>query len=175
MLSRRISGRSAVSSTAVLLALVLTGCNYGFRGGGGFPPHIRTIHIAPFENRTDKPELDPEIFRALNDRLPRALGVRQAGERAADAIVRGEITRYEDLLQNYRPGSEGSLEVELNQVQVVVSLQIIDVRNNAVLWESSGISGRGEYRPGSQSDEVARVNAINSLIQQIIDGAQSQW
>lgn len=173
MAFRRIPGRSALAS--VVLALLVTGCNYGFRGGGGFPPHIRTIYIAPFENRTDKPELDPEIFRALNDRLPSALGVRQAGERAASAIVRGEITRYEDLVQNYRPGSQGSVEVELNQVQVVVSIQIIDVANNAILWESSGVSGRGEYRPGTQSDEVARRNAIESLIQQIIDGAQSQW
>lgn len=170
----RTSGISTGARLAVF-ALLVAGCNYGFRGGGGFPPHIRSMYIAPFENRTDKPELDAEIFRELNDRLPRALGVRQAGERAADAIVRGEITRYDDQVQNYRPGSQGSVEVELNQVQVVVSIQIIDVRNNIILWESAGVNGRGEYRPGTQSDEAARGNAIASLIQQIIDGAQSQW
>ena len=171
----RTSGIRANASLALLCVLLLAGCNYGFRGGGGFPPHIRTLYIEPFENRTDKPELDPQIFRELNSRLPGALGVRQGGERVADAIVRGQIVRYDDLVQNYRPGSEGNVEVELNQVQVVVSVQIIDVRNNAILWESTSVTGRGEYRPGSQSDEVARTEAIESLIQQIIDGAQSQW
>lgn len=168
------SGIRAHASVA-LLALLVAGCNYGFRGGGGFPAHIRTIYIAPFENRTDKPELDPQVFRALNERLPSALGLRLGGERVADAIVRGEITRYDDAVQNYRPGSQGSVEVELNQVQVAVSIQIIDVQNNVILWESNSVSGRGEYRPGTQSDQDALPDAIDSLIQQIIDGAQSQW
>jgi hypothetical protein len=61
-------------------------------------------------------------------------------------------------------------------VQVAVSLQIIDVKNNTIRWESSGVTGRGEYQPGTQTPEnVALPIAIESLIQQIIDGAQSQW
>ena len=54
-------------------------------------------------------------------------------------------------------------------------LQIIDVRKNTYIWESSGTVGRGEYRPDTQSDEIARTKAIENLIQLIIDGAQSQW
>jgi hypothetical protein len=37
------------------------------------------------------------------------------------------------------------------------------------------VTGRGEYSPDRQSDEAARVKAIELLVQQIIDGAQSQW
>jgi hypothetical protein len=169
--------RAAVRIAPVpVLALAAGACSYGFAGGGGFPPHVRTIYIAPLENETVQFDIDQQIFRALNDRLPRALGVRVAGERAADAIVSATVTGYEDVAQNYRAGpQQGSVEVLQHQVQVRLNIRIVDVRRNVILYESQGVTGRGEYRPDQQSDEVARVRAIETLIQQIIDGAQSQW
>jgi hypothetical protein len=172
----RGSFRASVRLAALLVLAAMAGaCNYGFRGGGGFPSHVRTVYIEPFENDTPQFDVDQQLMRVLTERLPRALGVRLAGERAADAIVRGSITRYEDVAQNYRPGQGGSVEVLQHQVQITVSITIIDVQRNEVLYESRGLSGRGEYRPDTQSDDVARARAIETLIQQIIDGAQSQW
>lgn len=166
---------SARVVTLVGLCLALGACNYGFQGGGGFPPHVRTVYFEPFDNETPQFDVDQQLMAALTERLPGALGVRTAGERSADAIIRGAITRYEDAAQNYRPGQPGSVEVLQHQVQITVSITIVDVANNVVLYESTAISGRGEYQPDSQNDDVARTRAIESLIQQIIDGAQSQW
>lgn len=165
-------------SSLLLLALpaLLGACNYGFQGGGGFPPHVRTVYIAPIDNETVQFDVDQQIYRLMTERLPRTLGVRLAGERAADAVVRARVTGYEDVAQNYRAGQQqGSVEVLENQVQIRLSIQIIDVRRNEILYESNGITGRGAYRPDSQSEDVARARAIELLIQQIIDGAQSQW
>jgi hypothetical protein len=162
---------------SLLLVLAATSaCNYGFRGGGGLPDHIRTIYIAPFENQTDKPELDPQLFRALNERLPRALGLRLAGEQNADLVVSGRIVRYDDVASSYRPGQQqSSINVELQQVSVSLAIQLLDVRDNLVRWESTSLVGRGDYQPNNQSDEAARAKAIEQIIQQIVDGAQSQW
>ncbi|CAN5670948.1 hypothetical protein BH23GEM9_BH23GEM9_30740 [soil metagenome] len=184
--SRPMSGHSRAARALILLApgplillalgVSLGACNYGLRGGGGFPPHVRTIYIAPIDNETVQFDVDQQLFRLMTERLPRSLGIRLAGERAADAIVRTRVTAYEDVAQNYRPGQQvGSVEVVQNQVQIRVNIQIIDVRQNEILYESTGITGRGEYRPDTQTDESARVRAIEMLIQQIIDGAQSQW
>jgi hypothetical protein len=177
--SARMSGffQAATRLLPVLaVGLAVAGCNYGFAGGGGFPAHVRTIYIAPIDNETVQFDLDQQIFRAMNDRLPRALGVRVAGERAADAVLRASVVAYEDVAQNYRAGpQQGSVEVLQHQVQVRMNIRIVDVRENVILFESQGITGRGEYRPDTQSDEVARLRAIETLIQQIIDGAQSQW
>lgn len=172
-----IPGYFRASARLVLLALVVTtaGCNYGFRGGGGFPDHVRTIFIEPFENETPQFDLDDLVLAALNEQLPRALGVRLAGENSADAIIRGTVTRYEDVAQNYRPGQGGTVEVLAHQVRISVALTIVDVRDNVILYESTAISGSGEYQPDTQSDEIARARAIETLIQQIVDGAQSQW
>jgi outer membrane lipopolysaccharide assembly protein LptE/RlpB len=171
-----MSGFCRGSSLLLLAVLAVAGCNYGFQGGGGFPAHVRTVFIAPIENETVQFDVDQQLFRLLNERLPRSLGVRLAGERAADAIVRTRVTGYEDVAQNYRQGqTQGSVEVLENQVQIRLSIQIVDVRRNEMLYESTGITGRGSYRPDSQGEEVARTRAIELLIQQIIDGAQSQW
>lgn len=165
----------ATARLAPALAVLVGACNYGLQGGGGFPSEIRTVYIAPFGNETPQFDLSQQIFRALGERLPNALGLQPAGERVADAVVRGTILRYEDVAQNYRPGEPGSVDVVQHQVQITASVQIIDVRNSQILWEMSAVSGRGEYNPESQSDEIARARAIEFLIQQIINGAQSQW
>lgn len=160
----------------MLAAALLAPACYSFSGGGGFPSDVQTIYIAPFENQTDRFELEEQIFRELTEVLPRSLGVRPGGEEVADAIVRGRIMRYDDGAQSYRSGQQpGQVQVLQHQVTITVSIEIIHVARNEILWESSNVTGRGEYRPDTQTDEVARTTAIELLVQQIIDGAQSQW
>lgn len=170
---RRKSGSRAFASAAALCG-ALSGC-YGFSGGGGFPSDIRTLYIQPFENSTVQFELDQQLFSKLQERLPRALGVRPAGETSADAWVRGRITRYEDVAQNYRTNTSNNVDIQTHQVQITVTIELVNRRNNTVLWESSSLTGRGEYRPLDQNDLEGRDKALNHIVQQIIDGAQSQW
>ena len=158
-----------------LLALPLTSCNYSLRSAGGFPRDLRTMFVAPLENKTTKFELDQQIYLELSERLPRALGLRAASQENADVIVRGTITRYTDAAVNFRGNQQGaSSQVVQHQVTVDVQIQIINVRQNAYIWEGTA-SGIGEYQPDTQNDEVARVKALQSLLQKIVDGAQSQW
>lgn len=172
--SRLIRGCRAFVSTLVI-AFALTHCSYGF-SGGGFPSDIKTLFIQAFENQTVQFELDQQLFRKLQEKLPRALGVRPAGEQAADAVLRGRIVRYEDAAQNYRPGgTQTGVEVLQHQVQITIAIELVNKKNNTILWESSGLTGRGEYRPQNQTDQEGREQALNHIVQQIIDGAQSQW
>ena len=169
------SFRAASAERALLLVLILlaSGC-YKFTGGGGLPDHVRTVYIAPIDNQTTQSDLPQQIDRAIRERVPRTLGLRVAGENTANAIVRTTVTAYQDQAQNYRTGQPGQVEVLQHQVQITVNVRIIDVTRNEILFEQS-LSGTGEYRPDTQTDEVARARAIEMLIQRIIDGAQSQW
>ncbi len=160
---------------ATLLPVFLLCACYSLSSSGGFPEHIRTIFIAPLDNKTVRFELDAQLQRELTEKLPRALGVRQGGEKVADAVIRGEITRYDDQATNYQQGNAGNVAVISHQVTITVTIRVIDVKNNRYLYEGVGITGRGEYRPDTESDEGARTRAIQNLIQQIIDGAQAQW
>lgn len=159
----------------VALAVGLAGCSYGFQGGG-FPAHIRTIHIAPFENQTAQFEVEQELFSRLLNELPAKLGLQAAGREAADAILTGQIRRYQDVAQNYRAGSNQNVgNVLAHEVQVGISAQLVDVRDNVIRWEDNSLVGRGTYRPDSENDDQALREAIDNIIEQIIDGAQSQW
>lgn len=167
--------RRSAWATALLIALV-PGCNYSFRAGTGFPEHVRTIAVVPFENETARFELTQEVHEALLRQLPRALGLNQAGEEVADAVVTGVIRNYDLTSPLYRQGSENeSVEVLQREVVLSVSVQILDREQNAILWEGPQIRALGQYLEASESEDVGRVEAIELLVQEIVDGAQSNW
>ena len=159
----------------ILVTLVTVGCNYSFGAGSFPPPHIRTIYIEPFDNSTNRFELSAELYDELLSNLPGALGIRAAGADVADAIVRGSITRYDVLAPNYRAAAAGQpAQVLQRQVNIAISVEIIDLVENVMLWESSSVLAQGEFLEGSPEDG-GREEAIELLVQKIVDGAQSNW
>lgn len=163
------------SASVAFALLALAACNYSFRAGSFPPPHIRTIAIEPFDNQTTRFELSAELYDQLLRNLPGALGIRTAGIDVADAIVRGSITRYDVAAPNYRAGVDGRApEVLQRQVSISISVEIVDLVENAILWESNGVVAQGEFPEGSP-EEGGRQRAIELLVQRIVDGAQSNW
>jgi hypothetical protein len=148
---------------------------YSFRAGS-FPSDIRTIAVVPFENETSRLELTQELHDALLREVPRSLGLRQAGEDVADAILRGRITSYTQTVPAYRPTAAGDrAEVLQRQVTIMIAVELVDVQRNEIIWESRGLSGEGQYLDASETEEVGMRLAIALLRQRIIDGAQSNW
>lgn len=173
--SLRKSGRWA-SRAAAVLPLLLGGCIYSFSGGGGFPSSIKTIYIQPFTNNTPQIQVSDELFQAMLNQVPRALGVQVGGRGVSDAILRGKVTAYTDVAQNYRPGQTTSQTIQVlqHEIQITASVQIIDVKRKLILWEGT-VTGHGTYQPSSESDEVGRQAAIKDLVNQMLNSAQSQW
>lgn len=166
------SGVCARSLAAVALAGLASGCLYGFRGGG-LPGHIRSVAVLPFDNRTGEPALTQEVFEAIRDAVERRLGLRPAPEASADAIVRGEIVRYDpDIPLSYQSG-EGRVEVTRRRVQVTVNVEILDQRLGRTLWQRNGLAVDGEYQPPQEAE--GRRTALAKLVADVVEGAQSQW
>jgi hypothetical protein len=160
---------------ASLSALALGGCLYGF-AGGGLPPHIRTVAVLPFDNQTSEPTLTQEINTAVREAVEGRLGLRQASERQADAVVRGTITRYEPDRPVGYTGDEdagGQVRVTRRLVQINVSVEIIDQETEKPLWQRSGLLLEGDYDPGQE--QQGREKALDKLVTNIVEGAQSQW
>ena len=150
-----------------------TGCLYGF-AGGGLPPHIHTVAILPFDNQTSQPALTQAVSDALREAVENRLGLRPAAEATADAVVRGAITRYDaDIPLSFQTGQQGSVEVTRRRVQVTLNVEIFDQRQNRMLWQRSGLTVDGEYQPPQEVQ--GRQLALNKLVIDIVDGAQSHW
>jgi hypothetical protein len=58
---------------------------------------------------------------------------------------------------------------------VAISVEIVNLVDNEILWESSSVSARGEYLEDSETEDMGRAQAIELLVQAVIDGAQSNW
>jgi lipopolysaccharide assembly LptE-like protein len=156
-----------------LSALILSGCLYGF-AGGGLPPAIKTVAVLPFDNQTPEPTLTQEISRAVREAVESRLGLRQSAEARADAVVRGSITRYEpDLPVAYTGGDSSQVTVTRREVQITVSVEILDQKQGKPLWQRSGLVVRGDYESGNEAE--GRAKALDDLVVNIVEGAQSQW
>ncbi|MEX0842764.1 MAG: LptE family protein [Gemmatimonadota bacterium] len=174
--TRMSVSKAFASGSALVLAVVLTtGCNYSFQAGSFPPPHVRTLAIEPFENETDRFEVSSELYDELVRTLPASLGVQSAGLDAADAVVRGTVTRYDVQAPNYRAGAGGqAAQVLQREVRIAIRAEIIDRVENVILWESSSETAQGLFAEGAPEDEGRRA-AIVLLVQAIVDGAQSNW
>jgi hypothetical protein len=164
--------RRSLRVCGALASVAVAGACYGF-AGGGFAPHIKTVAILPFDNLTPEPALTLEVNAAVRQAMEDRLGLRPAGEPTADALVRGRIVRYDpDVPTQIRPG-EGDLEVTRRQVQITIELEILDQRDGSPLWRRPGITVVGEYAPPAEAD--GRRLALEKLVDEIVQGAQSQW
>ena len=155
------------------LSLVSGGGCYGF-AGGGLPADIKTVAVLPFDNYTSEPTLTQLISERVRDAVQGRLGLRQAGEAAADAVVRGSITRYEpDVPTAYTGNDQGEITVTKRLVQITVTVEIMNQRTGRALWQRSNLTLDGEYDPPNEAD--GREKALEKLVTNIVEGAQSQW
>ena len=160
------------SLVALSLALSTSGCKYGF-AGGGLPSHVRTMAIQPFDNETPNPDLQNELLDIMRKELQRRLGVRDAPESRSDAVVKGVIRSYDaDVPVAYSANATQSLTAR-RLLRIILDIQIVDQTTNKMIWEKRGLSAEGEY---AERDEVGgRSLALKRIVNEIVEGAQSQW
>lgn len=164
--------RSGVRSLLLVLTTSLVGCLYGF-AGGGLPKHIRTVAIAPFENETPSPEVQRELYEEMRRSFRGRLGLRDASETRADAIVRGTITRYDADVPIAYSANRTQATTARRKLQIAVDVEIIDQTTGRVLWSRRGLIGEAEYAERAEAE--GRLRAVQEIVGDMVEGAQSQW
>jgi hypothetical protein len=168
--------RGTLISGAISLAAVvaLTGCRfpYSFKAGGLIPAY-RTIAVLPLDNRTNTPGLERELTEVLSNDLRRKLGLREAPEDRADVVVRGAITRYEPDIPVAISADPRRAAGTRRKLVVAVEVFIRNPASGRVIWERRGLPAEGEYAEGAEQD--GRREAFNKLVNDIIQGVESQW
>ena len=172
--SRSTSAMGAARAARVVMAgsLLLTACLYHL-SGGGLPAHIKTIAVLPFENETATPEIQRELNEALRKAIASRLGLHEAPEDKASAIVRGTIVRYEPDVPIAFSANPAQATSARRQLKIVVDVEIIDQSTGKSLWTGKGISAQGDYAENAEA--AGRKQAVDRLVNLVIEGAQSQW
>ena len=165
--------RSGVRS--LLTVALVAGCGlwpYGF-AGGGLPAHIRSVAVLVFDNETAVSDLPREINESLRRELQSRLGLREAPESQANAIVNGKILRYEADIPVGFSADPSRATTARRKLQITVDISIVDQASGKTLLERRALVAEGEY---AESAEVAgRRQAIEKLVDEIVRGVQSQW
>jgi hypothetical protein len=162
-------GRAAL---ALIAFAVLASACYGFVGGG-LPPHVKTVAVMPLENETATPDLPAELQEALRNGLRNRLGLREASEERASALVRGKITRYEPDIPVAFSANPAQATTARRRLRVQVDIEIVDQVTGKTLWSRTGIQAEGEY--SERGEAQGRRQAIERIVNDVIEGAQSQW
>jgi hypothetical protein len=63
--------------------------------------------------------------------------------------------------------------VTQRQVQITLDVEVLDQREGKTLWQKQGLVEVGEYRPPQEAN--GRKIALQKLVNDLVDGAQSQW
>jgi hypothetical protein len=152
--------------------LLLTGCIYSL-AGGGLPPNIHTMAISTFDNQTSSPDVTKELYDQMHAELQRKLGVRDAPAERADAVVRGVIQTYDaDVPVGFSANPQQALTAR-RHLAITVEISIVDQSNGHVLYTNKALRGESDYNERAEAD--GRKQAIEKLVQQIVDGVQSNW
>lgn len=157
---------------ALLCVVATLGCKYGF-SGGGLPSDVRTVAIIPFENETPSADLPRELTEALSEGLERRLGLRQVPEERAHAVVRGKITRYDLDIPATMSADRTQVTSSRRRLSVGVDIEMVRQSDGRVLWKRAGLTSEGEY--AERGEALGRKQAIERIVAEVIEGAQSQW
>jgi hypothetical protein len=155
-----------------LIACSLTGCFYSF-AGGGLPPNIHTMAIVTFDNQTPVPEVPKELYDQMRKELQKRLGVRDATQERADALVHGVITSYDaDVPVGFSANPQQAVTAR-RHLQLTIEVEIVDQSNGHVLYANKALRGEADYAERAEQD--GRTQAIAKIVQTIVEGVQSKW
>lgn len=154
------------------LGIAASAC-YGFSNSGGFPPKLKTVAVIPFDNQTGAPEVQGELGDAIRKLFRDRLNLRDAPEEKADVIVRGTIGKYDVDLPAGVSADPRSANVSRRKLQLVVDIEIVDQTNGHTLLSRKAMQSEGQYAEGQET--AGRKLAIETMVNDIIQGVQSQW
>jgi len=150
----------------------LTGCLYGF-AGGGLPPGIHTMAIVTFDNQTSSPDIPKELYDTMRKELQRRLGVRDAPQDRADALVHGVIQAYDaDVPVAFSANPQQAVSAR-RRLQLTIEIEILDQSNGHVLYANKALREEADYAERAEQD--GRAQAITKIVQKIVEGVQSNW
>jgi hypothetical protein len=152
--------------TACFIAVFIRCGVYSF-SGATLPPHLKTVAIPLFDNRSPEYGVDQRITDAVIEAVTRDNTLKIADQANADCLLRGTLTRLEDRAGQYDSNEEASTY----RITITLQATFEDLRKKTVIWQNS-FSAFGTY--GADRD-AGITEAIDKLTTDIVNKMVSNW
>jgi TolB-like protein len=171
------SRRTIAAALAMAFAALLPSCGYHLSGAvTSLPPEIKIIAVLPFENRTNRPEIEQRVTEEVADEFTRRGRYKVITDRsAADAVLEGAVTSYRTSPVQFTSAGRAT------RVEAFVTLQatLRETSNDEILWSQSGLIFKEQYdvpetgeffdQESVALDDIAK-GAAGVLITSILEG-----
>jgi len=153
----------------VILLLWITGCGYQPHGLGSLPAEIQRVHLAALKNGTLRPGLQGIVGTAILRRLQQDGRIRAAPQEAADAVLEGTISAYENIPLAFEQGDIG----RRFRVRLVLTMQLTGRNGEKVLLKEE-VFGEAYYTAGTgvvatrAAEEEASFRAAQDLASRVV-------
>lgn len=147
-----------------LLLLFLSGCSYSVYTSEY--PHLKTILVQPFENKTVEFTLGQDAQNSLVNAFMKD-GRLKINTQNPDAELRGEILDFRKRIYSY----DNAGSVEEYQIQILFSVTFYDLKLNNEIYANKNLLLTRTYNPTSDNINVEKTEeeAINKILSNLFD------
>ncbi len=148
--------------TIFSLCLASFQCGYYLRGtGSSLPPHIKSLNIPMFTNRTTRFELDVKLTqRVIDEMVARGKVEITADSDAADAVLLGEIIAFRATPIGF--GEEAT--ADRYSISIVAKVMLRDLVQKKVIYSNASFIYQGEYEVPEGTDfESVETEALDEI------------
>jgi len=126
---------------AVLVAAVTVPNSCGYSTKGNLPPHIKTVAVPTFKNKTQEPAVESTVTAAVINAFTTSGKLRVVPSGQADSILDGEVVGYD--VQS----TSVDRRINIRQYRLVVTLNIEfrDVKQGEMLFRQHGLTEQADF------------------------------
>ncbi len=169
--------RRALPASVLLasLLILLAGCGYSLSSRTN--PHITSIAIPIFENKTLEKGIEERLAEGLTDAFLADKKLRVVKEKDADSVILGTIDRYVRTPFSY----DKDQNVQEYKVEMMLRVVYEDRKKNRVVWEEKSLNAWGTYSvsgglpAGVEEERAAQERAIKKAADDILIKTVQGW
>ncbi|MBN2357559.1 hypothetical protein JXO59_15705 [candidate division KSB1 bacterium] len=146
-------------------------CSY-YSFSGSLEPHLKTIAVSPFDNRTAEFGVAEDLNDTVISEFNRDNTLKIADRNAADILIEGTLIQVED-----RAGAfDESEQVQDMKVYLSVEIKCTDQVKRQPMWQER-LTQWGSYDPalGPDARRDGIAEAVEKLSQDILNKTVANW
>ena len=156
----------------MVFLLTLAACSYSIYSSG--LPHLKTISINSFQNKTTEYDLEEDIYITLSDKFS-SDGRLSIVTISPDCILEGEILDYSNEVLKYAGSS-----VDEYEVKILFNIIFTDLVKNKVIWQNPSLLLSETYSASDsnityKTEEAAQTKIIQDLFDTILKNSLEEW